>query len=122
MYSAHQSLEEIEVSSTAVYDKLSTLEPGVSSELVRYSDKQLVPIVSALESERPESESCQGNSHVWLEGYQTRILDDSCIEVTDHRIGELRETEDAPANEEHADSTRLNGEVACSAQRGLVTL
>jgi hypothetical protein len=101
MHSAYQSSEEIEVSSTAVYDKLSALEPGISAELVRYSGKQLAPIVSALENESSEHESrqgneCQGNSDGWLEGYRTKILDGSCIEATDHRIGELRETGAAP--------------------------
>lgn len=91
MHSAYQSSEEIDVSSTAVYDKLSALEPGVSAELVRYSGKQLTPIADALESEGPGSEK-----HTWLEGYRTKVLDGSCIEATEHRIGELRETSAAP--------------------------
>jgi hypothetical protein len=90
MHSAYQSSEEIDVSSTAVYDKLSALEPGVSAELVRYSGRQLAPIAGALESEGP------GEKHTWVEGYRTKVLDGSCIEATFCRIGELRETSAAP--------------------------
>jgi hypothetical protein len=101
MHSAYQSAEEIEVSSTAVYDKLNALEPGISAELVRYSGEQLAPIADALESEGAERESRQGsgrqgNSDVLIEGYQTKILDGSCIEATEKRIGELREVGAAP--------------------------
>ena len=42
--SAYQSSEDIDVSSTAVYDKLAALEPGVSAELVRQGGEQLTPI------------------------------------------------------------------------------
>ena len=91
IHSAYQSSEDIGVSSTAVYDKLSALEPGISAELVRYSAKQLAPITRALGSEG------QGNKAVpWLEGYRTKVLDGSCIEATERRIGELRDQAAAP--------------------------
>ena len=85
IHSAYQSSEDIDVSSTAVYDKLAALEPGVSAELVRYSGEQLTPVAHALESEQES-----GNT-MWLKGYQTRVLDGSCIEATERRIGELRD-------------------------------
>jgi hypothetical protein len=91
IHSAYQSSEDIDVSSTAVYDKLSALEPGISAELVRYSGKQLTPIARAL-----ESEGCGGGSAAWLEGYRAKVLDGSCIEATERRIGELRDQAAAP--------------------------
>ena len=33
---------------------------------------------------------------MWLKGYQTRVLDGSCIEATERRIGELRDQAAAP--------------------------
>jgi hypothetical protein len=91
IHSAYQSSEDIEVSSTAVYDKLGALEPEVSVELVRYSGEQLAPIVCALAVEGQESETA-----TWLEGYQVKVLDGSCIEATERRIGELRDQAAAP--------------------------
>lgn len=90
VHSAYQS-EEIGVSPTAVYDKLSALEPGVSAELVRYSGAQLAPIVGALESKGQDQEGRR-----WLEGYRTKVLDGSCIDATERRIGELRDQGAAP--------------------------
>ena len=91
IHSAYQSSEDIGVSPTAVYDKLSALEPGISAELVRYSAKQLAPITRALGSKG------QGNKAVpWLEGYRTKVLDGSCIEATERRVGELRDQAAAP--------------------------
>jgi hypothetical protein len=90
VHSAYQS-EEIDVSPTAVYDKLSALEPVVSAELVRYSGAQLAPIVGALESKGQDQESQR-----WLEGYRTKVLDGSCIDATERRIGELRKEAAAP--------------------------
>jgi IS4 transposase len=90
VHSAYQS-EEIDVSPTAVYDKLSALEPGVSAELVRYSGAQLAPVVGALESRGQDQESQR-----WLEGYRTKVLDGSCIDATERRIGELRKEAAAP--------------------------
>jgi len=91
IHSAYQSSEDIDVSPTAVYDKLSALEPGISAELVRYSGKQLAPIARALESEGQGS-----GSTPWLEGYRAKVLDGSCIEATERRIGELRDQATAP--------------------------
>jgi hypothetical protein len=91
IHSAYQSSEDIGVSPTAVYDKLSALEPGISAELVRQGGKQLAPITRALESEGPG-----GGSAAWLEDYRTKVLDGSCIEATERRIGELRDQAATP--------------------------
>lgn len=91
IHSAYQASEKIDVSSTAVYDKLGALEPDISAELVRYSAEQLAPITRALRREG------QGNgSAPWLEGYRAKVLDGSCIEATERRIGELRDQASAP--------------------------
>ena len=91
IHSAYQSSEDIDVSSTAVYDKLGALEPGISAELVRYSGKQLAPITRALRSEGQGTEDAPR-----LEDYRTKVLDGSCIEATERRIGELRDQAAAP--------------------------
>ena len=96
IHSAYQSSEDIDVSPTAVYDKLSALELGISAELVRYSGKQLAPITRALGREGHESEGQGNESAPWLKGYRAKVLDGSCIEATERRIGELRDQAAAP--------------------------
>jgi hypothetical protein len=45
----------------------------------------LAPIVGALKSKGQDQQSQR-----WLEGYLTKVLDGSCIDATERRIGELR--------------------------------
>ena len=102
MHSAYQSCETIEVSSTALYDKLSALEPTVSAALVRYSGDALAPIVRALDAERPAREpsasepSASEPPESGLDGIPVKVLDGSCIGATERRLDVLRDTDAAP--------------------------
>jgi hypothetical protein len=72
--------EEINVSRTAVYDKLNGVETNVSSSIVR---ETAVPLASLIEF-------VGGKSPQILSGYKIRILDGNCLEKTDHRLEVLR--------------------------------
>lgn len=75
-------MEDIGVSITSVYNKLNGISPVTAAELVRDSAAQCAEIVRAMGGERAP----------WLEGYRIRVLDGNCIEATEHRLKELRET------------------------------
>jgi hypothetical protein len=76
------NMEEIGVSITSVYNKLNGISTVTSSELVRDSAAQCAEIVREMGGERAP----------WLAGYRIRVLDGNCIEATEHRLKELRET------------------------------
>lgn len=81
VHAAYQDAgEALEVSVTAVYDKLAGLEPAVSAALVRDSAQQLVPVICALEGQAPSL----------LDGYRVLILDGNHLAGTEHRIKPLR--------------------------------
>jgi IS4 transposase len=65
----------------SVYNKLNGLEPHTSSELVRYSARELAPLIEHMDGERAP----------WLEGYRIKIVDGNCLEASEHRIQELRQ-------------------------------
>jgi IS4 transposase len=76
----------IGVSTTALYNKLDRVEPGVSAALVRDSAALAEPMVKALRASQPR----------WLPGYQIKVLDGNHLSSTEHRLKALRGTWAAP--------------------------
>lgn len=84
---AYQALEkQIGVSKPALYGKLNGLEPQISQALVRYSHRELAPVVSAL--------GLTGGGQ--LPGYQLRIADGNHLGATEHRLAPLQATRSGP--------------------------
>lgn len=75
-----EKAEQMNVSRTAVYDKLNGVETNVSSAIVR---ETAVPLANLIEF-------VGGKSPQLLNGYKIRILDGNCLEKTDHRLEILR--------------------------------
>lgn len=73
------SKDEINVSITSVYNKLSGIETNTSAELVRYAAREATPIIEALGPQKP-----------LMPGFRIKILDGNCIEAVEHRLKELR--------------------------------
>jgi hypothetical protein len=65
--------EEMNVSRTAVYDKLNGVEHNVSSAIVRETAISMASLI----------EFVGGKSPQLLSGYKIRILDGNCLEKTD---------------------------------------
>ena len=87
VYAAYQkSPHEIAVSLTSVYNKLNGLEPPISAELVRFSARQLEPVVQQLGGALP----------ALIPGYRTQILDGNHLAATEHRLAETRAQSAAP--------------------------
>jgi Transposase DDE domain len=78
--------ETIGVSTTALYNKLDRVEPGVAAALVRDSAELAEPVVKALQASHPR----------WLPGYQIKVLDGNHLSSTEHRLKALRGTWAAP--------------------------
>ena len=78
-YQAQQ--DEVATSVVSVYNKLNHLETHTSAELVRYSARELAPLIAHMDGERAP----------WLTGYRVKIVDGNCLEASDHRIQELRD-------------------------------
>jgi IS4 transposase len=83
-YQAHR--EAIGVSTTALYNKLDRVEPGVSAALVRDAAELAEPVVKALGASHPR----------WIPGYQIKVLDGNHLSATAHRLKALRGTWAAP--------------------------
>lgn len=81
-----QSMAEIGVSLTAVYDKLQGVEPDLCAALVRTCAILVEDMVRALGSVRPPL----------IEGRRVRILDGNALKHSRHRIKELREQAAGP--------------------------
>lgn len=87
VHAAYQSHKDtIVVSTTALYNKLDRVEPGVSAALVRDSAALAEPVVKALRASHPR----------WLPGYHIKVLDGNHLSSTEHRLEELRHTWAAP--------------------------
>jgi hypothetical protein len=76
----------IGVSTTALYNKLDRVEPGVSAALVRDSAALAEPVVKALRASHPR----------WMPGYQIKVLDGNHLSATERRLKALRSTWAAP--------------------------
>lgn len=74
------------MSRVAFYSKINGIEPQVSQALVRYSSKELAPIVEELRGKQPPI----------LPGYRIKIIDGNNIAATEHRLSVLREVEGGP--------------------------
>lgn len=72
--------KELNISRTALYDKLNGIEPEVSAALVRESSSQLGDCIDQMGGALPD----------WVEGYRVRILDGNCLAGTQHRLKALR--------------------------------
>src|SRR5262245_50693486 len=87
VHAAYQANKEtIGVSTTALYNKLDRVEPGVAAALVRDSAELAEPVVKALQASHPR----------WLPGYQIKVLDGNHLSATEHRLKALRSTWAAP--------------------------
>ena len=76
-HAAYQAREdELNVSASALYDKLKGVETAVSAALVRETARDLGQIQEAL-GVRRES---------WLPGYAIRIVDGNCLEASEKRV------------------------------------
>lgn len=78
-YQAQQ--DDVGASIVSVYNKLNHLETHTAAELVRYSARELAPLIAHMDGERAP----------WLAGYRIKIVDGNCLEASEHRIEELRE-------------------------------
>jgi Transposase DDE domain len=87
VHAAYQANKEtIGVSTTALYNKLDRVEPGVAAALVRDSAELAEPVVKALQASHPR----------WLSGYQIKVLDGNHLSSTEHRLKALRGAWAAP--------------------------
>jgi len=75
----------IEVTLTAVYEKLKGTEPAVCRGLVRTTGRRLAEVLGRLEPGRPAS----------LPGYRVKVFDCNHLAGTEHRIPETRDVEEA---------------------------
>jgi len=80
------SEEEINVSLTAVYNKLIGISTETSANLVKTIAEKCAVIIKNLNGERPEL----------LEGFRIKMLDGNCIEKTHHRLEVLRNQSPGP--------------------------
>lgn len=83
----YKALEkQIGVSKPALYGKLNGLEPQISQALVRYSHRELAPVVKAL--------GLSGSSR--LPGHRIRIADGNHLGATEHRLAPLQPLRSGP--------------------------
>lgn len=84
---AYKALEkQVGVSKPALYGKLNGLEPQISQALVRYSHRELAPLVTTLGLS-------EGGS---LPGYRLRIADGNHLGATEHRLKPLQAIRSGP--------------------------
>jgi hypothetical protein len=87
VHAAYQSQRDsLNVSITALYNKLNRVETKVSAELVRDSARQAAPVIDALD----------GRCQPWLPGFRCKVLDGNHLSATEHRLEELRTIWEAP--------------------------
>ena len=76
-HAAYQAREDgLNVSASALYDKLKGVETGVSAAMVRETARDLGQIQEALGVQRES----------WLPGYEIRLLDGNCLEASEKRL------------------------------------
>jgi Transposase DDE domain len=78
--------ERLDVSVTAVYDKLNHLELATSAALVRETAADAAQVIDALPASRKEV----------LPGLEVFYLDGNHLAATEHRLAELRVTREGP--------------------------
>lgn len=77
---------KINVSRTAVYDKINRVDPEIVAALLRETADELASLIDIM----------GGKSPSLLPGYKVRILDGTCLAATDHRLEVLRDTGAGP--------------------------
>jgi IS4 transposase len=81
VHAAYRAQEaQVGTSVVSVYNKLQELETHTSAALVRYSARQLAPLIAHMGGEREP----------WVPGYHVKIVDGNAIEASEHRLKELR--------------------------------
>ena len=75
MQQTREQSEKLNVSRTALYNKLNRSEPLITQALVRYTTEQFQPMIAAL----------GGQAQELLPGYRVRILDGNCLGASEHR-------------------------------------
>jgi IS4 transposase len=78
--------DRLDVSVTALYDKLSLLELGISEALVRETSVDAARVIDAMPAARKEV----------LPGFEVFYLDGNHLASTEHRLAELRLTREGP--------------------------
>lgn len=78
-YRDHEA--DVGTSVVSVYNKLNGLETHTAAELVRYSARELTPLIEQVGGERQP----------WLKSYRVKIIDGNCLEATEHRLKALRQ-------------------------------
>jgi Transposase DDE domain len=78
--------QQIGVSRVAFYSKINGIEPQVSQALVRYSSRELAPIIEELGGKQPPI----------LPGYRIKIIDGNNLAATEHRLSVLRDVYGGP--------------------------
>jgi IS4 transposase len=87
LHAAYQaSPHDIAVSLTSVYNKLNGLETHLSAELVRFTTRQLEPVLRQLGGVLP----------ALVQGYRVQILDGNHLAASEHRLAETRGNSAAP--------------------------
>lgn len=87
IHAAYQSVADtLPVSLTSVYNKLNSLEPGVTSALVTHTADRLAPVIAAMGGELPPL----------VPGCRVRILDGNHLAATERRIQELHQSKAGP--------------------------
>ncbi len=87
VHAAYLALRDrLDVSVTAVYDKLSLLELGVSEALVRETSGDAAEVIDAMPAAKKEV----------LPGFEVFSLDGNHLASTEHRLAELRVTREGP--------------------------
>jgi IS4 transposase len=74
------------VNDDSIYNKLKSMELGVSAAVVRDSAERAARVIDELKARRAP----------WLPGYRLRILDGNHLSATEHRLEPLRDTWAAP--------------------------
>ena len=72
--------QQLNVSRTAVYDKLNGVEPNVSAAIVRETAVAMASLIKLLGGQSPQL----------LAPYRVRVIDGNCLQGTDHRLKVLR--------------------------------
>jgi hypothetical protein len=87
IHAAYQAVSEtLPVSITSVYNKLNSLEPGVTSGLVSHTAARLEPVIVTMEGQMPSL----------LPGYRVRILDGNHLAATERRLQVLHRSKAGP--------------------------
>jgi len=87
VHAAYQaSIERMAVSIRSIYNKLESLEPDLSAELVRHTARKLTPVIRQMKGGLPPL----------LSGYRVKILDGNHLGKTQRRLKPLRDVAAGP--------------------------